>query len=82
MRLHHFWSKVERLSEHRLVYANPATRWATKFWNERAWADLADKLILELNSFVIFGGSSAELHYVHRIVSLMSQTPVVARWTP
>ena len=64
--------------KHRLVYANPATRWATKFWNERAWADLADKLILELNSFVIFGGSSAELHYVDRIVSLMNQTPVVA----
>ncbi|MHB8202717.1 MAG: glycosyltransferase family 9 protein [Desulfomonilaceae bacterium] len=63
--------------KNRLVYANPATRWATKFWNERAWAELADKLVLELNSIVIFGGASAELHYVNRIVSLMSQKPIV-----
>ena len=62
----------------RLVYANPATRWATKFWNERAWAQLADKLILELESLVIFGGASSELHYVNRIVSLMTQKPIIA----
>ncbi len=62
----------------RIVYANPATRWATKFWNERAWAELADKLILELNVRVIFGGASSELSHVLKIVSLMNQEPLVA----
>lgn len=68
----------------RIVYANPATRWATKFWNKRAWGELADRLINELNAKVIFGGGPSEIGYVLEIVSLMKQEPVIAagRLTP
>lgn len=68
----------------RIVYANPATRWATKFWNKRAWAELADRLINELNAKVIFGGGPSEIDYVFEIVALMKQEPVIAagRLTP
>ncbi|MGC8660040.1 MAG: glycosyltransferase family 9 protein, partial [Desulfomonilaceae bacterium] len=62
----------------RIVYVNPATRWATKFWSDRAWAELADKLIHELNVVVTFGGAPAELNYLDLIVSHMKQKPLVA----
>jgi heptosyltransferase I len=62
----------------RIVYANPATRWATKFWNKRAWADLADRLIVELQCSVILGGGPSERAYVEQIVNLMKVRPVIA----
>jgi len=62
----------------RVVYANPATRWATKFWNKRAWANLADRLIVELRCNVIFGGGSSERAYVEQIANLMNAGPVIA----
>ncbi len=62
----------------RVVYANPGTRWATKFWNKRAWADLADRLIVELQCTVILGGGPSERAYVEEIVNLMKLRPVVA----
>lgn len=62
----------------RVVYANPATRWATKFWNTREWADLADRLMSELGVRVIFGGAKSDSAYVEAIVALMSRTPVIS----
>ncbi|MGC8604694.1 MAG: glycosyltransferase family 9 protein, partial [Desulfomonilaceae bacterium] len=62
----------------RIVYANPASRWATKFWNERAWAELTDRLIVESRANVIFGGAPSELDHVLKIVSLMNNIPVIA----
>jgi heptosyltransferase I len=61
----------------KIVYANPASRWATKFWNTRAWADLSDRLISELGAHVIFGGGKSDRHYINEIVSLMEKRPVV-----
>lgn len=73
-----FLEKADICAGRRIIYTNPATRWATKFWNERAWAELADKLIHDLDAVVILGGAPAELGYLNAIVSLMKQKPLMA----
>ncbi|MFH0958475.1 MAG: glycosyltransferase family 9 protein [Pseudomonadota bacterium] len=62
----------------RIVYANPASRWATKFWNTRAWADLSDRLISQLSVRVIFGGGESDRSYISEIASSMQNSPIIA----
>ncbi len=62
----------------RLVYANPAARWATKYWNTDAWAELADLLIERTGASVIFAGSPDDLPYIQQIAARMKQTALVA----
>jgi heptosyltransferase-1 len=62
----------------RLVYANPAARWATKYWNIDAWAELADLLIERTGASVIFAGSPDDLPYIQQITARMKQMALVA----
>lgn len=62
----------------RLVYANPAARWETKFWKSEAWAELADLLIEKAKATVILCGSTADLPHMRQIAGRMRHAPVVA----
>lgn len=62
----------------RIVYANPAARWATKYWTIEAWAELADLLITRAESAVIFAGSAADAPYIDQVVHAMAERPIVA----
>ena len=62
----------------RLVYANPAARWETKFWTVEAWAELADLLIEQAGATVIFCGSPADVPHIQQITGRMRRAPVVS----
>jgi heptosyltransferase I len=62
----------------RLVYANPAARWQTKFWTAHAWAELADRFTETAHARVVFAGSPADVPYIRRIVALTKTSPLVA----
>lgn len=62
----------------RVVYANPAARWETKFWTVSGWAELGDLLIQEAAAKVVFGGSLQDRAYIESIVNMMKQPAVVA----
>ena len=62
----------------RIVYANPASRWATKFWNTRAWVELSDRLMSQLGVNVIFGGGKSDRPYIDEIVASMKKKPMIA----
>ncbi len=62
----------------RMVYANPAARWATKYWNTKAWAELADLLIERTGASVIFAGGPDDLPYIQQITAKMKQIALVA----
>ena len=62
----------------RLVYANTATRWESKHWNVKAWAELADLLTERAGASVIFAGGPGDLSYINEITALMKQTAHVA----
>jgi heptosyltransferase I len=53
----------------RLVYANPAARWETKFWTVEAWAELADRLTEGAGAAVVFAGGSGDEPYIRRIAA-------------
>ncbi|MDD5155234.1 MAG: lipopolysaccharide heptosyltransferase II [Candidatus Omnitrophica bacterium] len=61
-----------------LVAINPAGNWLPKRWFPEYWAELADKLIVELGAKVIITGSSADLVLVNKIQRLMRQKLIVA----
>jgi ADP-heptose:LPS heptosyltransferase len=65
-------------SDRKLVYANPASRWLTKYWSVPEWAELADLLAHEADATVIFGGSADDLTYVAEIVELTKVPPVIS----
>jgi heptosyltransferase-1 len=62
----------------RVVYANPAARWATKMWTIDAWAQLADMLITEAGAAVVFSGSPDDVPHINAITKQMMERPVVA----
>jgi len=62
----------------RLVYANPAARWETKFWTVQGWAALADLLAKQEGARVAFAGSPQDVAYIDSIVQQMKSEPVVA----
>lgn len=61
----------------KVVHANPAARWQTKFWPQERWAELADRLHSE-GLAVVFGGSGQDLEYLDGIVRLMRSPAVIA----
>lgn len=65
----------------RLVYANPAARWETKFWTVQGWADLADFLIEQKGARVAFAGSPQDATYIGLIAQRMKFQPIVAAGT-
>jgi heptosyltransferase I len=62
----------------RLVYANPAARWETKFWTVDAWPRLADLLIEQAGATVVFSGSPADEPYISMIRKQMKNEPLIA----
>jgi heptosyltransferase-1 len=59
-----------------LVAVNPVARWKTKLWEERKFAELADRLIKEKNAVVIFTGSPDDRPVIERILSMMREKAV------
>jgi ADP-heptose:LPS heptosyltransferase len=62
----------------RLVYANPAARWESKFWTVQGWAELADLLIGQKGAKVAFAGSPQDAAHIGLIVERMKCRPIVA----
>jgi heptosyltransferase-1 len=62
----------------RIVYANPAARWETKYWTVKGWAELADSLIERKGARVVFAGSAQDVPYISLIAQRMKARPVVA----
>jgi heptosyltransferase-1 len=62
----------------RLVYANPAARWETKFWTVEAWAELADLFISRGIARVVFGGGPADAAYIGAIAQAMNEKAAIA----
>jgi lipopolysaccharide heptosyltransferase II len=56
-----------------LVVVNPVARWKTKLWQERNFAELADRLVREKNAAVIFTGSLDDRTMIDGIQSLMRE---------
>ncbi len=62
----------------RIVYANPAARWETKYWTVEAWATLADLLIERAAAAVVLSGSPDDEPYIRSISGRMTQRPIIA----
>jgi heptosyltransferase-1 len=62
----------------RVVYANPAARWETKYWTVEAWAELADLLIERTGAAVVFPGSPDDASHIRTIAERMKQRPIIA----
>jgi heptosyltransferase-1 len=56
-----------------LVIINPVARWKTKLWLEENFAELADRLIKEKQTRVVFTGSTGDKALVDRILSMMRE---------
>ncbi len=65
------------VTNNKIIYANPAARWQTKFWPIENWALLADTFAKN-GSVLIFGGSEQDMAYIKTIASLMSTRAVIA----
>jgi heptosyltransferase I len=65
-------------SGQKIVYANPAARWETKFWTIPAWAEFAELVIERLDVAIVFGGSPEDSSYIHAIVERMNRIPVIS----
>ena len=62
----------------RVVYANPAARWESKYWTEKAWAELADLLIERTGAAVVLSGSPDDASHIRTIAERMKQRPIIA----
>lgn len=56
-----------------LIAINPIARWKTKLWEERKFAELADRIIADHGANVVFTGGPGDRDAVARIRSLMKQ---------
>ena len=59
-----------------VVALNPGGNWIPKRWPKDYWAQLADKLISQLNAKVIITGSGSDLVLVNQIKGLMKEVPL------
>ena len=60
----------------RFIAVNPVALWETKLWNQGKFAELAQRIVGELNVPVVLTGSAAEKPYLDGIQKAMKQ-PVV-----
>lgn len=58
-----------------MVYIQPAARWATKFWLNERWAELADRLLERPETRVVFGGGGGDRQRIEAIVGAMARRP-------
>ena len=75
--LQSFFQEHGIASDSKIIYANPATRWQTKFWPIEHWAKLADRFSAQ-GIVLIFGGSSHDKAYIKSITQLMDTQPIIA----
>lgn len=73
-----FLQESTNFNPDRIVYANPAARWETKFWSLDSWPRLADLLIERAGAVVVFSGSPADLPYIMKIRAQMKNEPTIA----
>jgi heptosyltransferase I len=57
----------------KVVVINPMARWRTKLWQEDKFAQLADRLVLERNAFVVLTGGPGDREVTGRIRAMMRQ---------
>jgi ADP-heptose:LPS heptosyltransferase len=62
----------------RIIYANAAARWETKFWYPEGWAELAELFMERLQANVVFAGSPDDLSYIELIARRMKRPPLIA----
>ena len=62
----------------RIVYANPAARWTTKFWTVHGWAGLAELFSAMDRTHVVLAGSPQDVPYMKEIAGLTSAPLIVA----
>jgi len=55
----------------KIIFANPAARWATKLWTVTAWARCADLFVRETGARVVFSGSPADVPLIRSITDRM-----------
>ncbi len=58
-----------------LVGVNPSANWDLKRWPKEKFAQLADRLITELNCAVFFIGAKKDERVIRAVIRLMHQTP-------
>lgn len=73
-----FLTKAGWVPGKRLVYVNPAARWATKYWTVENWAALSDRLISEIDAVVVLASSGQDKNYLQQIAGLMKEKAIVA----
>jgi ADP-heptose:LPS heptosyltransferase len=64
--------------EDRVVYANPAARWSTKYWTVDGWAGLAELFSTMDRTHMVFAGSPQDAAYISEITRRTSARPIVA----
>ncbi|MFH1113154.1 MAG: glycosyltransferase family 9 protein [Pseudomonadota bacterium] len=62
----------------KVVYANPAARWASKMWTVDAWARLADLFMDRLQATVVLSGGPGDLPHIQSIAERARGVPLVA----
>ncbi len=62
----------------KIIYANPASRWETKFWTISGWAQLADLIAKESGWSLILSGGPQDLGYIEQITAEMKSPARVA----
>jgi ADP-heptose:LPS heptosyltransferase len=77
-RVRAFLTESGDINNGRLVYANPSTRWESKHWSVKAWAELADLLMERAGASVVFAGSPDDIPYIQRITDRMKRSALVA----
>lgn len=63
--------------DRKIVYANPAARWETKFWTIPAWAEFADLIAEKTNAVVAFAGSPEDAAHIQAIPKRTRNAPIV-----
>ena len=62
----------------RLVYANPAARWTTKYWTVEGWMGLAELLAGMERTHMVFAGSPQDAAYINEIGARTGRGIIVA----
>ena len=73
-----FFKKNSIKPDDLVVAINPGGNWMPKRWKPDAWAQLADKLINEINAKIIITGSISDLLLARQIKGRMQQVPFIA----
>ena len=62
----------------KIIFCNPAARWATKLWTVDVWARCADMCLEEIGAKVVFSGGPDDAPHIRAIVERMKQRPIIA----